>query len=246
MAKIKKLSLLFILVIAICFITNIYKNNENKNYKNENELSKKTSTNNSSSNSDKEAIKVNELIFTSSPIPEDIKNKMLGKSMPTNIPISFDSLAYLKVTYYGFDNTTHVGELIVDKSLSEDLIEIFKELYENKYPIEKIKLIDEYDASDEASMTDNNSSAFCYRTIAGTNKISNHGKGRAIDINPLQNPHVVGNIINPIDGSSYADRTTLKNGMIVEGDICYNAFVKRGWSWGGHWKNPDYQHFEKK
>ena len=135
--------------------------------------------------------------------------------------------------------------MVVEKRLAEDVIEIFKELYDKKYPIEKVRLIDEYNADDNLSMNDNNSSAFCYRTIKGSNKISNHGKGMAIDINPFQNPHVIGETTNPVEAYMYSDRTIGHTGIIIEGDDCYNAFVERGWTWGGHWSNPDYQHFEK-
>lgn len=187
----------------------------------------------------------NEPIFSYSSIPDHIKDKMLGKSMPHDEPLDFNKLSYLTLTYYGFDNNTHIGEMIVDSRVAAEVVDIFKELYAKKYPIEKIRLIDEYDAIDNASMADNNSSSFCYRTIAGTNVVSNHGKGLAIDINPLQNPHVIGNNTSPKEGYVYADRSDFKKGMIQEGDDCYNAFMKRGWKWGGHWDNPDYQHFEK-
>lgn len=188
-----------------------------------------------------------EPIFSYSEISTDIKDKMLGSSMPKNEPISFDDLSYLKLTYYGFDEKTHIGEMIVNKDIAEEVVEIFKELYMEKYPIEKIKLIDEYNASDELSMKDNNSSSFCYRTVSGTDVISNHGKGVAIDINPLYNPHVntSTNKVSPDTAYDYVNRNTVVKGMIVKGDACYNAFIKRGWSWGGNWRNPDYQHFEK-
>ena len=184
-------------------------------------------------------------VFSYSSIPDDIKEKMIGVSMPSFEPVSFDELSYLKLTYYGINGKINGGEMVVNKAVANEVVDIFKELYENKYPIEKIKLIDEYNAVDSDSMADNNSSSFCYRTIAGTDKISNHGLGVAIDINPLQNPHVIKGKANPVDGQEYVDRSTPKPGMIVEGDDLYNAFTSRGWSWGGHWKNPDYQHFEK-
>lgn len=190
--------------------------------------------------------KKDEPVFEYSSIPDDVKDKMIGKSMPSDEPVNFDNLSYLNLTYYGFDDKAHIGEMIVDSRVASEVVDIFKELYEAKYPIKKIRLIDEYDAIDESSMADNNSSAFCYRTIAGTNKISNHGMGLAIDINPLQNPHVIGNNTSPKEGYVYADRSNSAKGMIKEGDAAYNAFTKRGWSWGGHWKNPDFQHFEKK
>lgn len=202
---------------------------------------------NQNSNYSDEYMKINtDPIFSYTPIPEEVKEKMLGFSMPENIPISFDELSYLTLSYYGFDGNTHVGEMIVNKRVAADVVDIFKEIYEKKYPIDKIKLIDEYNAIDELSMNDNNSSSFCYRTIKNTNIVSNHGKGLAIDINPVQNPHVIGDDISPKSGYNFKDRSNIKQGMIIEGDDLYNAFIKRGWTWGGHWKNPDYQHFEKK
>ncbi len=196
--------------------------------------------------SNKESIQQTKPLFSYSNISGDIKNKMLGLSMPESEPLSFDSLSYLTLSYYGFDRSTHVGNMVVDKRVASEVVDIFKEVYEKKYPIDKIRLIDEYNAVDNLSMVDNNSSSFCYRTIANTSVISNHGKGLAIDINPLQNPHVVGTSVNPEEGYVFADRSNIQMGMIVEGDDLYNAFIKRGWSWGGHWKNADYQHFEKK
>lgn len=195
--------------------------------------------------SSEESIEETKPTFSYSNISDDIKNKMLGLSMPENKPLSFDDLNYLTLNYYGFDGLIHEGEMIVDKRIASEVVDIFKEVYGKKYPIDKIRLIDEYNAVDNLSMADNNSSSFCYRTIANTSIVSNHGKGLAIDINPLQNPHVVGDTVNPKEGYVFADRSNIQMGMIVEGDDLYNAFVKRGWSWGGHWKNPDYQHFEK-
>ena len=183
--------------------------------------------------------------FSYSSIPEEIKEKILGVSMPKDEPLSFNDLSYLTLSYYDFNGNTQTGEMIVSKDVASEVIDIFKEIYESKYPIDKIKLIDEYNADDELSMNDNNSSSFCYRTIANTDIISNHGKGLAIDINPLQNPHVVNDAVSPKSALNYKDRTKIQKGMITEGDDLYNAFTKRGWTWGGHWTNPDYQHFEK-
>lgn len=115
-------------------------------------------------------------IFSAQKVPDYIYEKMLGKSIPIECKDSIDinSLSYLQITYFGFDNKPHIGEMIVNSKLADDLLEIFKELYEIKYPIEKIKLIDEYDANDELSMSDNNTSCFCYRPISKTGKLSNH------------------------------------------------------------------------
>lgn len=108
-------------------------------------------------------------------------------------------------------------------------------------------MIDDYNADDDKSMKANNTSAFCYREIAGTDVLSNHSFGRAIDVNPLQNPQVTSKgKISPEEGRPYVDRSVNRKGMIQKGDDCYNAFVSRGWTWGGDWNSTkDYQHFEK-
>ena len=130
-------------------------------------------------------------IFTKSSIPDTVYSKMLGCSIPNeaknNIDIS--TLSYLQISYYGFDKNIHTGEMIVNSKLSDEVLRIFKDLYYIQYPIEKIRLIDEYGADDELSMSDNNTSCFCYRPISGTSKLSYHSYGTAIDINTLYNPY---------------------------------------------------------
>jgi hypothetical protein len=184
-------------------------------------------------------------------ITQDIKDRINGKSYGKDCSVPYEDLRYVKVLYWGFDEEIHEGELIVNKAIAEDIADIFKELYENKYPIEKMVLVDEYEADDNASMTANNSSAFNYRTIDdGSGRLSNHSYGLAIDINPLYNPYVRkinGEIVvSPDNGAEYADRSQSCSYFIKEDDICYKAFTSRGFTWGGDWKNTkDYQHFQK-
>lgn len=187
-------------------------------------------------------------VFTKSEIPDHIKQKMLGNSMSEDSTVSFDELSYLRISHIDYNGKTQVGEMIVSNKLADEVLDIFRDIYNAKFPIEKMNLIDEYGASDHKSMVDNNSSAFCYRTIAGTNIVSNHGLGVAIDINPFYNPHVLkGNgTVNPPEAFKYVDRSLNDKGIIKENDAVYEAFTSRGWKWGGHWNNPDYQHFEKK
>lgn len=189
-----------------------------------------------------------EAVFAYSPLSDKVIDKITGMSYKENEEIKIEDLAYIQVTHWGFDDKEHVGELIVHAKVAEDLVDIFEELYEAKYPIEKIRLIDEYDANDELSMSDNNTSAFCYREVTGSNgELSNHSYGIAIDVNPIQNSYVKNDIVLPEAGKEYLDRENIRKGMIVEGDACYNAFKSRGWTWGGDWKSlKDYQHFEKK
>lgn len=193
--------------------------------------------------------KINEQpVFVSQEISDEIYQKMLGNSIPINYQSKIDlsTLSYLQISYIGFDGKMHIGEMITSSKLSNEVLDIFKELYNIQYPIEKIKLIDEYNANDELSMSNNNTSCFCYRVISGTKSLSNHALGSAIDINPLYNPYVNKEIVSPAISTIYANRTTNFEHKITKGDAVYNIFTSRGWTWGGDWKNPkDYQHFEK-
>ena len=184
-------------------------------------------------------------------ISENIFNRIKGKSYGEDCTVPLDDLRYVRVLHYGFDEKTHIGELIVNKAIAKDIVEIFKELYKAKYPIERMVLVDEYNADDNTSMAANNTSSFNYRPVPGANHLSKHALGLAIDINPLYNPYVQYNddetIILPAEGTKYADRSLNNPYFIKENDVLFEAFTKRGFSWGGFWKTePDYQHFVKK
>lgn len=145
------------------------------------------------------------------------------------------------VRYYSFDEKLHEGQVVVHRDLADDIRAIFRDIEASKFPIAKVIPIVRYGWSDDKSIADNNTSAFNYRTIAGTKKLSDHARGRAIDINPYLNPW--------IGRSGVAKRpyTTGRAGTLVAGDAVVQAFKKRGWSWGGSWKNSkDYQHFYKR
>ena len=172
------------------------------------------------------------ICFYDEELCEELKEYITGKSYQENDEITYDDLRHVVVGYINFNGEECRGELIVNASIAKDVIEIFKELYENRYQIEKIKLVDEYDADDDRSMADNNTSAFNYRMVDGTNQISTHGYGLAIDINPLYNPYVRTafgdrNVL-PVNAICYADRTKEFDHKIVKGDICYTIFTKHG------------------
>lgn len=189
--------------------------------------------------------------FYMTEITDDIYDRIKGKSYPEGATIPLDDLRWCHVVHYGFDGEIHEGEIIVNKAIAEDTLEIFKELFDIKYEIEKIRLIDEYGADDERSMEDNNSSSFCYRTIAETTVLSNHALGLAIDINTLYNPYVYtrkdGSLfLQPENATDYVDREKENPHFIKNGDPCYNIFIAHGFTWGGDWNTKkDYQHFEK-
>lgn len=188
--------------------------------------------------------------FYISEIPDDIFEKMQGKSYKADCTISRNELRYIHILHMGFDGQTHEGELVVNQSIADDVLEIFEELYKADYPIEKVRLVDEYDADDEASMSDNNSSAFNFRFISHTTKISKHGQGMAVDINTLYNPYVKtvdGQLsIEPANAAEYVDRSADFPYKIDHDDLCYKLFTEHGFEWGGDWTHAkDYQHFEK-
>lgn len=191
-----------------------------------------------------------ESLFYSEVPGEEIAQRITGISYQENDNISIEELRYLRVLHIGFDGQTHIGELLVHESIAEDILEIMAALYENQYPIEKMLLVDEYGADDEASMQDNNTSAFNYREIAGTSRLSQHSLGLAIDINPKFNPYVKERddelLISPANAADYADRTQEFEYKIDENDLCYQLFTAHGFTWGGSWNSvKDYQHFEK-
>lgn len=191
--------------------------------------------------------------FYREPLSDALKRRITGISFPDgdeDAQISYGELTYVHVLHYDFSGEVREGELVCNQAVAEDMIEIFRELYENQYPIEKIRLVDEYGGDDDASMEDNNTSCFNYRTVEGTNRLSRHAYGLAIDVNPLYNPYVTTRngktVVSPENGSIYADRSEEFPYKIDEEDLCYRLFTEHGFIWGGSWKNSkDYQHFQK-
>lgn len=155
-----------------------------------------------------------------------------------------DALRAVNVTHWGYDDTVHEGRLIVAASEAENVVAIFRDIYAARFPIQQIVPVDQYGADDQASMRANNTSGYNCRTVSGTDKLSNHAFGKAIDVNPLHNPYVKGGTVDPPEGAPWADRSNRRQGMIYGGDAVVDAFAARGWNWGGYWNSPDYQHFD--
>ncbi len=188
--------------------------------------------------------------FYATEIDDVIFARIKGKSYKDDCVVPTSDLRYLHVLHVGFDGETHEGEMICNKAIAADLLDIFQKLYEAKYQIEKIRLVDEYNADDELSMRDNNSSCFNFRFISHTTKVSKHGLGLAVDINTLYNPYVKivdGKVnIEPATAGDYVYRTKDFPHKIDENDLCCKLFKQHGFEWGGDWKSvKDYQHFEK-
>jgi hypothetical protein len=174
---------------------------------------------------------------------------MQGKTYVDNPHITRSDLRYLRVLHWDYDGQTHHGELVCNRLIADKLLAIFRELYAQHYPIQRIRLADDYDANDELQMSDNNTSCFCYRNVPDTKKLSYHARGLAIDINPLYNPYVRyrngRQDVQPKNGRPYADRTKNYPYKIKAGDLCHRLFLQHGFIWGGVWRSSkDYQHFE--
>ena len=186
-------------------------------------------------------------IFFREPLPEHIIEFIAGVSFKDYTPFPHSFLTYLTITHVGFDGEDRIGHMIVAAEIGDEVLDIFREIYESGFPIYSMRLIDYFDADDTLSMAANNSSAFNFRHIAGTNVISRHGFGMAIDINPIQNPYARGSKVLPAAGREYLDRSNVRPGMIVRGDAVHRAFTSRGWIWGGNWNTlQDFHHFERR
>ena len=201
-----------------------------------------------------EAVKAYSLdsFFKAYPISDAIFSRMARKSYKKNCTVPRSSLRYLRVLHRNVDGKTQLGEIVCNQAIANDLLEIFRELYKQGYKIERITLIDDYDADDERSMAANNTSCFNFRVVSGSTKLSKHAQGLAIDINPLYNPyiHLNNGKVEPANGKPYATNRTANRKtpvpFINTNDLCYRLFVQHGFRWGGSWRTvKDYQHFDK-
>lgn len=167
----------------------------------------------------------------------------MATSWRAGCPVPLTDLRYLTLTYRGFDGADHTGELVVAASVADDVVAIFRQLYQDGYPIASMRLVDDFGGADDASMAANNTSAFNCRPVTGGGGFSEHSYGTAIDVNPVQNPSVSGSTVLPPAGRPYLGRPDAP-GVIHDGDPVVAAFAAHGFQWGGHWRDPtDYQHF---
>ncbi|HYI62153.1 MAG TPA: M15 family metallopeptidase [Acidimicrobiales bacterium] len=159
-------------------------------------------------------------------------------------PVHWHDLSVLSVAHWGYDGARHVGHVVVHDSRATAIRSVFGSLYAARFQVRRIHPVDRYGADDDRSMAANNTSAFNCRPVAGTSSWSEHSYGRAIDINPVQNPYVKGSSVDPPAGRDWTNRGSVVPGMIVDGDAVVRAFAQQGWRWGGYWQSSkDYQHF---
>jgi hypothetical protein len=182
------------------------------------------------------------------PIPENLKKKMIGTTWKKGCPVSLDQLAYLRLSYWGFDNKPHIGELIINKAIAENTAAVFKELFEIRFPIESMKLRSYYFKNPDDPAKKNNTSAFSYsKDTQSPDKLSLHSYGIAVDFNPFYNPApVAGGKVEPEGAEKFLNRKLKHKGMIYQGDKVFQIMTKHGWAWGGYFKQgADPMHFEK-
>ncbi len=161
-------------------------------------------------------------------------------------PVSATGLSWVRLTFFGFDGARHTGELLVNRTVADDLVRVFRSLFAARFPIEEMRITraDELDAPPTGD--GNNTGAFNCRPTTGATSYSQHAYGLAIDVNPFQNPYTKGALVLPELASSYLQRGRVRPGMIEPGGPVVRAFDAIGWTWGGTWRSlKDYQHFSQ-
>ncbi len=194
-----------------------------------------------------------EACFAVCEISDATFERMRGRSWREGCPVGRSGLRYLRLLHRNANGEAQLGEMVVNAAIADAVVGIFRKLFEAGYSIGRMVLIDEYDADDEASMSDNNTSCFNYRTVAGTKAtLSKHALGLAIDINPLYNPCVRSRggstLVQPANARPFATNRESRGDIpmkIDRSDLAYRLFVQAGFRWGGAWRSlKDYQHFE--
>lgn len=168
----------------------------------------------------------------------------LGSSHRAGCPVAPADLRLLRLSHWGFDGRLRSGELVVHATQAAPVVEVFRRLHAQRFPVERMVTVEQYGGDDDRSMAANNTSAYNCRTTTGGRGWSEHAFGTAIDINPVQNPYVRGTTVLPEAGRGFLDRRDVRPGMVTAGDAVVGAFAAAGWGWGGDFSTfEDYQHF---
>ena len=178
-------------------------------------------------------------------IDREREKRMTGRSWHRGCPVPVRQLRLVRVRHWGFDGNIHRGRLIVHEEETREVLRAMRSLFRQEFPIRRMEVIDAYGGDDHRSMNADYTSAFNCRFVAGTSRWSQHAFGKAIDLNPIENPYVTSSgHVSPPAGRPYADRSRDAKGMIKSGSSTVRAFRRVGWEWGGNWSGTkDYQHF---
>ena len=174
-----------------------------------------------------------------------LRQRMTGNSWHRGCPVPLRNLRLLTVSHWGFDGEVKRGYVVIHADQSREILGVMRKLFRQRFAIERMRLVDAYGSDDHRSMNANNTSAFNCRPIAGRPGVwSQHAYGRAIDVNPIQNPYVSGGYVSPPAGAPYADRRPHVKGMVNRRGAVVKIFGRAGWGWGGNWSGTkDFQHF---
>jgi hypothetical protein len=181
---------------------------------------------------------------TVSPIGPSLRSAMTGVSWKTGCPVGLADLRLITASHWGFDGRVRRGRLVVHRDVADDVVTVLRRLYAARFPIRRMVPVDVYGGSDFRSIEADNTSAFNCRYVEGTSRWSEHAYGRAIDLNPIENPYVSGGKTSHVASRPYLDRTPCRRGMACPRNVLVRAFKAVGWGWGGDWTPiKDYQHF---
>ncbi len=183
----------------------------------------------------------NTFTATNTAVPEDV---LARSTWSDGCPVGVDDLRYVTATFWGFDQRAHTGEVLVNARYADELVEVLEAMFEARFPIEEMR-ITRTDELDLPPTGDGNvTTAFVCRPAVGSSNWSQHAYGLAIDINPFHNPYVKRDLVIPELASAYVDRSEVRPGMILAGDVVTDAFAAIGWGWGGEWNSlVDTMHF---
>ena len=177
------------------------------------------------------------------PLGQDQVSRMQGQSHHPGCPVEITDLRAVHMNHWTFEGTLSQGVLIVHHSHTQTVVDAFAAAFEARFPFESMQPVSVFEGSDDASMAANNTSAYNCRKVKGSTTFSEHSYGRAIDVNPVHNPWVRGDRVDPAAGQTYLERQSLEPGMLGPDSALVVAFKKAGWGWGGDWSSlKDYQH----
>jgi D-alanyl-D-alanine carboxypeptidase len=175
------------------------------------------------------------------PVPDDVRDRSTWRPA---CPVHIEDLRYVKLAFWGFDDVPHTGELLVHQSVAQPVVDVFRDLYRARFPIEEMRVVARYELDQAPTGDGNNTTAFVCRATRGASSWSQHAFGLAVDINPFHNPYVNDDVVLPELASAYTNREWERPGMIFEGGPVVAAFDHIGWEWGGRWNSlSDYMHF---
>jgi len=185
--------------------------------------------------------------FSASRLGPKLRRRVTGTSWHRGCPVGLRRLRYLRLSHWGFDGQVHRGELVVAADAVGAVRTAFRALFAARFPIRRMRLVDDYGGDDFASIEADNTSAFNCRPATGSTRWSEHAYGRAIDVNPIENPYVAADGTTAHRASRrYLDRSRRRRGMAHPGGTLVRAFARAGWGWGGTWSSPtDFQHFSR-